>query len=295
MTMSSLSSEDEWREALITLSQFVYLGDKEFVRDEIYGNAIEICLYLNEDKEPIAYKELQEILLKSVWSTSLPLKTIEDTCKTLRDESKVSIVRDKAYLNIERREEIKEEVKKADLEKKNIEKLFIELVVNQYRILADLPLLAKDQILCTELFWKCVSKLISLKVGTVAQLLHSSNPRMDVSMSATLFGSLNDDIANVQLGKSFRLSFESLFERRIGIFLGFLFKCSQVLTCWKILSLDPSVEILKKNEFGNKKILLDTNSLIGLLCVNCYNHKATRELMQLSGNLGVKFFVTSKQ
>jgi len=292
--MSSLSSEDEWREALITLSQFVYLGDKEFVRDEIHQNAIEICLYLNEDKEPIAYKDLQEILLKSVWSTSLPLKTIEDSCRTLLDEGRISIVGDKAYLNIERREEIGEEVKKAELEKKNIEKLFIDLVVNQYRILADLPLLAKDQYLCIELFWKYLSKLIGLKVGTVAQLLHSSNPRMDVSMSATIFSSLNDDIANVQLAKSFRITFESLFGRRIGIFLSFLFKCSQVLTCWKILSLDPSIEILKKSEFGNKKILLDTNSLIGLVCVNCYNHEATRELMRLSGDLGVKSFVTSK-
>ena len=57
--------------------------------------------------------------------------------------------------------------------------------------------------------------------------------------------------------------------------------------------MDPSAEILTKPEFEKKVIFLDTNSLMGILCVNCYNHKTATELFNLSRELGVKFSVTS--
>ena len=292
--MASLTSEEEWRNALVTLSQFVFLGDKDYLRKDLHKNAIEIALFLNKEKEPISYVGIQEIFQKELWNINLPLKIIETNARALSDEGKVLLSREKISLSIQRREKIQAEVQKAQERKAEIEKIFVDILVEQYRLIADQPLYGKDQTLCTDLFWKSISKLISFKANTVAQLLSSSRIGMDVSMSNALFNNIHKEILDKKLGKSFKTSFEVLFQRKIGTFLQFLFDCSQVLTCWKILSLDPSADKLKNTEFEKKTLIVDTNTLMGLLCSSNYNHKSTEEVINLSQQIGVKIRITSK-
>ena len=188
--MSSFPSEEEWREALITLSQFVYLGEKGFIRENIHGNVIEITLFLNKDKEPISFQELQTLLTESLWKTTLPLPKIEETCMSLQKENRIGVKANRVNLTGERRKEIEKEVETVASEKKSIEKIFIDKLYGQYKVTADLGLTEADQVLCIRLFWKYLSRLLSFKASTVGQLLRSSNFKIDTSISNALFVNL---------------------------------------------------------------------------------------------------------
>ena len=277
--MSSLESEANWRTALITLSQFVFLGEREYLKDDLYKNALEITLFLYKDKEPISYRGLQRLLRDDLWDIHLPLTTIEYTCKSLSVDKSVSIKNNVVGLTPTRREEIKKEIMKSQKEKHGIERLLIDQIVDEYRRLTNSALYAKDHDLCIEAFWKYTSKLINSKVNALMKFLSSSDFNWEVFRPADLLKELVDDIEDPHLRKAFRNSFEALFKKKVGRFMSFLYKCSQILTCWRILNIDPLVKILETREFPNKHVFLDTNCVMGLLCIKNFDHISIKELI----------------
>jgi len=290
--MSILESDNNWRKALITLSQFVFLGEREFIRENLYQNAIEIILFLNGKR--LTFSEIQKSLVEDLIGINLPLEIIEKTGYSLSETNNVIIEQGLVKLSPERRATIQNKVNKSNSQKRDILDFFVNLLVKEYRLKANLALTANDQNLCTTLFWKYLSKFVNLELTKLTKLWLSSKSEFEFSTPRSLFVGLEGDIEKVELREAFKNCFEYLFKNKVEVFLKFLHKSYMVLTCWQLLRLNTSIKLLKKNEFSNKHIILDTNCLMSLLCKNAYAHQSVSELVQLTRKLNVKIHVTEK-
>jgi predicted nucleic acid-binding protein len=274
------------------MSQFVFLGKNEFARDSLYASALETTLYLNKDREPATFSDVQALTKEGLWGVHLPIRVIQDTCSKLQQDDRIVIKTEMVSLSIKRRQQIDEEVRKSRWERKEVEDTFIRLVVAEYRRMTNSPLPGNDDRMCRQLFWKSIAKFIDLKINLIVQLFSSKNfdPSLEL-LDASLEG-VKNEIKEQPLRESFGKSYVEMF--KIGKFLSFLFKCSQIMTCVRIINVDPSAKILETKEFPNKRILLDTNSLMSLTCTNSAAHKSTTELVKLSQELGMKIGVTNR-
>ena len=74
----------------------------------------------------------------------------------------------------------------------------------------------------------------------------------------------------------------------------FLFHLNENLVCVQVLNLDPECQALEKEAFGKKNLLLDTNVIIALLCPSSRQHRLSRELVNLSKQVGARMLVTER-
>lgn len=290
----SLVSEKDYRKALQTLINYRFIGEYDQARSDIYEKIIEIVLYLHIDRQPFSYIAIQGMIKDDLFGIFLPLNIIEKTCYEMFENEIIRIEDDMIYLEGRTRVKIEEQIINNNKLKKNIEDMFLDFFMSEYRRDISMPLYAQEETNIRSVFWKYISDLLYYKIIHVNQILDKVDIQYDDSIKSILFKELEKDLPEGKLRKSFKASFIKLLKSDIPIFIDYIYYSHKLLICWNMLSSDKSIDIFQEVEFSNKRILLDTNILMSLLCVDEYSHKSIEELLEVSQSIGVRFFVTDK-
>jgi hypothetical protein len=148
--------------------------------------------------------------------------------------------------------------------------------------------------IASEIFCDFLVQLLSRDAKYVANFLAGKasktidflSPR-DLLHSMLVSKGVTESISNVLLSL---VSLPSFWEE-VKEFLSFI---AQNFVCFEILQLDPECNLLKKEAFSNKLLLLDTNVIVALLLPPHPYHNITMRVIETAKALGVRIAYTER-
>ena len=155
-------SEKDYRKALQILTNYIFIGEDSQVRSDIYERIIEIILYLHIDRQPFSYILIQRMIKDDLFGIFLPLNIIEKTCNEMFEKESVRIEDERIYLEGRTKVKIEEQIKINNKLKKNIEDVFFDFFILEYRRELSMPLYAQEERNVRSVFWKHVSPAVFL-------------------------------------------------------------------------------------------------------------------------------------
>ena len=281
------------RDALIKISQFVLEEEAEKVRDDLEEKIVETALFWGlKNDECASIDGIAEMVEKEIHLVKFPDLVLKDIVSRLLANGSIIESGENSYkLSFLKRTEFGKLVveKKARIDRINSQ--FLLLLEREYgKRLNDEQ---KNEGL--ERLYSLLASLALEKSDLIARIVTQKNlgnlpMELSIHKLYQILGKIEDvDLRNAEF-RAIRL----IFREGSNDFCSFLFSLTQNLICIQILNLDPECQALERKAFADKKLFLDTNVLIGLVCPTDWQHKPATHLLTLSSSLGAKIFVTKK-
>jgi len=289
-------SQKEWRNALVTLAQFVMRGNRDNVREDLHKNAVEIAIFLGtQEKRSISLSEIRQILVEDLWGIRLPSQAISAVLAALEGDGRIKIVFDKISLTDERREEMKKIQQKYLSSKELVENEILEKVRTKYRETYKKVLRPSQESTVISTFWLFLSNYLIERANRISGILTGRKIRIqELTVTSEILNYSLSGVSDVDLKATLKNAFINYFQSPNTNFLNYLANAHQNLVCWKILNLDPLCQKVEAEEFSRKLILLDTNVVISILCKGYWSRSLGIETVRLSKELGVSLAITGE-
>lgn len=293
--MQNQFSEQEWRNALIILAQFVISGNRDNIRSDLHKNAIEIAVFLGtKDNKIITLSDIRKILLEDLWGIRLPSNIISETLKILESESRIIIELENIFLTEKRKKEMLGTQQKYISNKNHIEKDVLEKARIEYQKTYRKKLEPDQEYQILTNFWLSLSNYTLQKANIISEIITGKIQIQESLLASDVIRQSLLNIEEVNLRLTLRKIIVNLFESPSDYFIEFMSNAHQNLICWKILNLDPSCQRVAQVAFSNKLILLDTNVLLAIVCERGWKHQLVIEIINLTKELGTKIMITDR-
>jgi predicted nucleic acid-binding protein len=280
-----MHSDSDKKAVLVRLSQFVFTKESEDLRKDLFDSLVEQVLLYHGEMSKIQIKES----IEKVISSNVPVVLLEETLERLVEKNRVQIKNTKKIsysLTPCRRDEILRLIShKPDPRK------FYDTLINRLKTYG---LSYEQSKIASEIFCDFLVRLLSRDAKYAANFLAGkASKTIDFLSSRDLLHSIlvskgvTESISNALLSL---VSLPSFWEE-VKEFLSFI---AQNFVCFEILQLDPEVNLLKKEAFSNKLLLLDTNVIVALLLQPHPYHNITMRVIETAKALGVRIAYTER-
>ena len=279
------------RNALIRLSQFVLAEETERIRDDLQEKIIEAAFFWGaKDEEFVSIDEVAKLVAKEIRIIKFPDEMLDDIVSRLLAKGSIIENEQGAYkLSVLRQTEFGELVSEKRRRIDRINGQFLILLEREYgKKLTDEQ--KKEGL---EKLYSLLTSLALEKSDLVARVITQKNlENLPMEMSIHKLYGILGEIEEIDLRNAEFRAIKLMFRTSSEDFCRFLFSLTQNLICIQILNLDPECRALERKAFSEKRLFLDTNVLIGLVCPTDWQHKPAMQIVKLSGLLGAKCLVT---
>lgn len=289
MWMSSFD-EDFKRMKLIELAQFVLNRKTENIRSELYEYLISNVIYHKGEKIGLTKMEIQSSM-KEIYGLDVPLKLIEMGIGRLISKNEI-IIPKKEPIYLLSEEKLKEIYSYNEEYKALREKIILEFL-NRIRTVYDLSQSEVDKV--SEIFFSIVSTIFSRYGNVCSGIIAGKEGEIK---DITTFSDFREicmesvkTLENPILRKLVKDEFRNYFLNPTKEFIYFLYSMAQSYIIAQILNLDPELQTLERESFSKKKLYLDTNVIVSLMCV-AQLHDTVSEIISFTRDLGIKMVYT---
>ena len=283
--------EDFERMKLIELAQFVLNRETEDIRSELHEYLVCHAIYHAAKNGGLTKSEIQSTL-KEIYGMIMPMNLIEDSLQRL-DSKNALIVQDRPQrtylLSEERQKEVSSHHKDYEALKDTVIK---ELLT---RIRKTCPDVSEQESEIAEVLFCTISRIFT-RYGSACseQIIGAKGGVQDIALLPD-FQQISIDcvkkLIDSALRKKVKDELRAYFVEPSKEFIYFLHSMAQAYTIAQILVLDPTLQTLAKESFSRKKLFLDTNIILSLMCV-AEAHKNITKIVSLTKKLGVKMVYT---
>lgn len=291
----STSELDRERLKLIELSQFVLNRKTEDIRSELYEHIICGSIYHVKQETGVTEKEIQTFI-QQFYGLDVSLKLIDTYVQKLVIKKDLIITKkgkNPAFILSEQKlTEITEYNRKYELLKKKVEDNFIKKVKERF---SDLSEPESEQVI--KIFYHAISSIFEAYGSICSEIIAGKKKQIESISSLPDFQKILlesvKEINNTVLRKVVKDEFTNLFFQPSRDFTYFLYSMAESYTIAQILNLDPELQVLEKENFSRKKLLLDTNLVVSLMCV-AQAHKSVVNIISITRDLGIKMVYTQE-
>ena len=284
---------DYERIKLVELAQFVLNRRTEDIRSELYEYLVCGALYYGKGKDGLTKQDIHASL-KEFYELDAPPRLVDLYVRNLVSKKDLIPVQRGAQPTY-----ILSETKLAEITSKNKDyetlrhKVIQELLK---RVKIRYPNLSEPQSKQIEnVFFEIISSIFD-RYGSICSDIIAGKmdePKDIPSLPDFQRISLNSvkKIGNPSLRKVVKDEFRNFLAQPSRDFIYFLHSMAQSYTIAQILNLDPKLQALEKERFSKKKLFLDTNIIVSLMCVAEAQESVT-EIVLLTKDLGIKMVYT---
>lgn len=289
----SPSGVDYERMKLVELTQFVLNRKTEDIRSEIYDFLICGAVYHGKGKDGLNKKDLHSSL-KEFYGLDAPSKLVDSHLRNLVSKKDILLVQrgnQSIYML--------SETKLAEISSTNKDyETLRDKVIQEFltRVKTGCPDLSKAQSKkIVDVFFDIISSIFKLYGSICSDVIAGKMdeikdiPRLPDFQQISLNSVKR--IGNLSLRKVVKDEFRNYIAQPPRDFIYFLHSLAQSYTIAQILNLDPELQRLEKESFSKKKLFLDTNIIVSLMCV-AEARQSVKEVISLTNDLGIKIVYT---
>jgi hypothetical protein len=280
-------SDEVRRDALIRISQFVLRGETEQMRQELQENVVEMALFLLDSQRVASLEDIIRIMKEKIL-VDFPRPVLKAILFRLIGSGKVT---PDNVLSTQRRTEIESQTRNYS---KALDDMTVELAEKTERSLGA-PLTPDQKHVVMGTLFKFLSVLFMRRADISARLITSQevgdsalrDPLADLNKST-------ESIEDKPLRDATKNAILETLEKPSDIVARFLLHLNENLVCVQVLNLDPECQTLEREAFAKKNLVLDTNVIIALLCPSSRQHRLSRELVNLTREIGARMLITER-
>lgn len=289
----SCSDVDYERMKLIELAQFVLNRKTEDIRSELYEYLVCGAIFHGKGKDGLTKKDIRSSI-KEFYELDAPPRLVNSYVRDLVSKKDLIPVQ-----RGDKRTYILSETKLAEISSNNKdyetlrEKVIQEILT---RVKASCPDMSEPQSKeVVNVFFHIISSIFKRYSSICSDVIAGKMGEIKDIPSLPDFQqiSLNNvrRISNLSLRKVVKDQFRDLFIQPSRNFIYFLHSMAQSYTIAQILNLDPELKTLEKESFSKKKLFLDTNIIVSLMCV-ADAYESVTEVVSLTKDMGIRIVYT---
>lgn len=284
-------SENEKKQALLRISQYVLRESSKNARESIYKRMLEVGVYLIErNGKEAGKKDILEIIKKQFFGIKLDEEIADEYLEELKKEGNLTVENGTFSLSENKKSQLEDYSKNTLNILFSCEGKFTETVAQNYG--RKIP--NEDNQTLIDCYYNFVLKLVSMHVATTTKLLLKGTlTRISTKTGKMLANMSISRITDKELREAARKTLMNWMQSPDDDFIEYLFHARQNFLCMEILNLDPECRLLEREEFSKKILFLDTNVLLSTI-LETEHHEQTKKLVENSRKLGCKIFVTRR-
>jgi hypothetical protein len=278
---------------LMELSQFVLNRKTEDVRSELYDYLICHSIFHKQERGPQSKEEIHEALME-LYGIEISSSLLDICLGRLVSSSSIIPIRngEERYVISENRlNEISEHNRQYLDLRKDITQQFHEKISTKTQ-LSNEALNSTTNCLFSvlssvfERYGSICSSIITGKVGNIKSVSELPDFQTICKEATKVF---NDPVLRQIVEEQLR----ELFVNPTTRFTHFLFSMAQSYTIAQIMNIDPKLQSLELSRLSNKKLYLDTNVLVSLMCI-AQEHTLVSDIIYETKNFGVQLVYTTQ-
>ena len=278
---------------LVELAQFVLNRRTEDIRSELYEYLVCGAIYHAKEKDGLTEQDILASL-KEFYELDTPSRLVSSYVRNL--------VSKKDLIPVQREDQpayILSETKLAEISSSNKDyenlrdNVIQEILTRVKKSYPDLPELQATEIV--NVFFLIISSIFKRYGSICSDVIAGKMDEIKDIPKLPDFQqiSLNSvkRIGNPSLRKVVKDEFRNFFVQPSSHLVYFLHSMAQSYTIAQILNIDPDLQTLEKERFSKKKMFLDTNIIVSLMCI-AQAHESVTEIVSLTKDLGIKMVYT---
>ena len=287
------SDIDYERMKLVELAQFVLNRETEDIRSELYEYLICGAIYHRKGKDGLTKEDIHSSV-KEFYELDAPPKLVDSYVRNLVSKKDLIPVQGGArptYILSETKfAEISSNNKDYETLRDNVIQEFLTRVKTTY---PDLSELQSTEIV--NVFFNIISSIFNRYGSICSDMISGKRDEIKDIPSLPDFQEMSlksvKRIGNPVLRKVVKDEFRNFIVQPSKDFIYFLYSMAQSYTIAQILNLDPMLQALEKERFARKKMFLDTNIIVSLMCV-AEEHENVTDVVSLTKDLGIEMVYT---
>jgi predicted nucleic acid-binding protein len=285
-------SEEQLRQALIRISQFVLRGNIKEIRDELQDDIVEMAFYWS----PKANAGILKEQVAQVVSEEFPLIKVEkslldDIVERLGKKGSLEIRDEKYYLSSIRRRQLETQAK----DNLHAWERIYGLIASGTSKIYGTPLSKEQREAITTNFNTFLATLFIERADIIAELLTAKEVNIKkIRLPFTVLDNTIGYMKDFKLRKALKETIIREFRNPSEEFAAFLFQVSRNLVCIQVLNLDPECQSIEEKALKDKVLFLDTNMLMALLCERMPVHELAKECTKMSQSMGIKLVYSER-
>jgi len=287
----SKPGEDIERMKLLELAQFVLNRETEDIRSELQEYLVCHAVYHGAKDQGLTKSQI-ESTLKSIFGIAMPMDMIKESLERLVSKKALIVQQtpQTTYLLSEDRQ------KRVSSHNKDYEALR-NIVTKELldRIQKAHSGATEHASKITEVFFCTISQIFSRYGSVCSDQITGAKGAVQEIASLPDFQQICVEcvkaLASPTLRKKVKDELRACFLKPSKEFIYFLHSMAQAYTVLQILVLDPKLQTLVKENFCKKKLYLDTNVILSLMCV-AEEHDTVMRIVYLTNKLGVPMVFT---
>lgn len=282
-------SEEQQKQALLRISQFVLREHVGSIRDSLYQSLIEVGLFLNENECTLG--EISEIIESEFYGIKISVKLLSQHIEQLERQGRLEIDEEKICLVDSRAKELSIYSERTKSLIQAIEFRFISRVETDYPYEIDISMRHK----IIDVFYRFILLLVSKYVINTAKLLVKGNvTNISVKRGSVIIYDSISSIQDEELKTSIYNTLLNWMQKPEDDFIEYLYNMRQNFLSLELLNLDPECRSISDKEFSEMNIYLDTNIILGYILNMYEGHEETKNFIDNTKKLGCKLIVTKR-
>lgn len=285
-------SDEQKKESLIKASIFVLSESSNQVRINIYTSLVVQSLYLlTKENIKATPSDIQFHIKEQFFGIELNIEQINQTLAILVSKQEVSIIEEAYSISDNKVVEIEESEKLKILRNDKVEELLYLSIESFYGT----ELTVEQRMIAEDTFFTFITYYLSNRIGKISGLVTKGElKRIRTTPISNQLNEIMRGIVNRTFKSSLKKGILELFIHPSDEFINFLFNLEKNIFCFEILNLDPECKTLQIKAFQQKRLFLDTNVLMSLVCSSNKLHNSVKKLIKNTLKLGTKIFVTKR-
>jgi len=289
----SRSDVDYERMKLVELAQFVLNRKMEDFRSELYEYLICGTIYHGKREDGLTEQDIHS-LMKEIYGLDAPPKLVDSHVEKLVSRKDIIPIQRGDQVTYILSETKLVEISSKDKDYENLR----ERVVKEFltRVKASYPDVSESQSNdAKSVFFNIISSIFNRYGSICSDIIAGKRDEIKDIPSLPDIQEISlksiKGIGNPHLRKAIKDEFRNFFLQPSKDFIYFLYSMAQSYTIAQILNLDPTLVSLEKERFSRKKLFLDTNIIVSLMCV-AEEHESVTGTVSLTRDLGIKMVYT---
>jgi len=289
----SPSDIDYERMKLVELAQFVLNRKTEDVRSELYEYLICGAIYHAKGKDGLTKQDIH-LSIKKFYELDAPARLVDSYVRNLVSKKDLILMQrgdQPSYILSETKlAEISSNNKDYETLRDKCTRGFLARVKTRY---PDLSELQSREIV--NVFFNIFSSIFDRYGSICSDVISGKKDEIKDIPSLPDFQEISlkavKRIGNPLVRKAVKDEFRNFLVQPSRNFVYFINSMAQSYTIAQILNLDPRLKALEKERFSKKKLFLDTNIILSLICV-AQDHENVTDVVSLTKDLGIMMVYT---
>jgi predicted nucleic acid-binding protein len=285
-------SEEQLRQALIRISQFVLRGDIKQIRDELQDNIVEMAFYWSpKAKGGVFQEEIARLVSDELPIINVGKPLLDNIVQRLVQKSGLEFHDKKYYLSNIRRTQIEAQARGNEYNWRRIN----ELIASHTSRIHGATLSKEQEETILRNFNVFLAVLFMERADIIAELLTAKEANIKkIRLPSVILDTTIGYMKDFKLRRALKETIIREFQNPSEEFAKFLFQVSRNFVCVQLLNLDPECQSIEKRALKEKVLFLDTNMLMALLCERMSTHELAKECVSMSQNLGIKILYSER-